>query len=147
MRNGGSEMVDYNYTLIVSQYRWSRHQFIVKLKQDFLEKAKAFAMELMTYKRGKEEAPWRKPVEESLGDLTYHKEDTIYPRYNINDAGDIYFINSNRCNSLKNEILEYAEKSRRDAQGYKPKGMAEDIYEHHGFIEVSEILKKYFEIA
>jgi hypothetical protein len=140
-------MAEYNYTLIVSQYRWSRHQFIVKPKQDFLEKAKAFAIELMTYKRGEDEAPWRKPVEESLGDLTYHKEDMIYPRYNINDAGDIYFINSKHCNSLKNEAIEYAEKSRQDAKGYKPKGMAEDIQERHNFMKVKEILEKYFEIA
>jgi hypothetical protein len=140
-------MRDYNYTLIVSQYRWSRHQFIVKCKPDFLEKAKAFATELMACKRGIEDAPWRKPIAESLGDLTYHKDDMIYPRYNINDAGDIYFINSNYCNSLKNEILEYAEHSRREAQGYKPKGMAEDIQEHHNFMKVKEILEKYFEMA
>jgi hypothetical protein len=140
-------MSDYKFTLIISQYRWSRHSFIVKHCPDFLEKAKAFAVELITYKRGENNNGWNKPPEENLGDLTYHKEDKIYPRYNINDAGDIYFINSAYANYLKDIAIEYAEVSKRESKGYKPKGYEEDVAKSHNFRTVKEILEKHFEIV
>jgi hypothetical protein len=140
-------MGDFNFTLIISQYRWSRHSFIVKFEDNFLEKAKAFATELMTYKRGKNNNGWAKPPEENLGDLTYHKDDKIYPRYNVNDAGDIYFINTKYANYCKDVAFEYAETSRRETVGYKPKALIDDISTHHNYNKVKEILEKHFEIA
>jgi hypothetical protein len=139
-------MSEYKYTLIISQYRWSRHQFIVEFEPDFLNRAKAFAAELIKYKRG-DPQEWHKPIQDSLSDLTYHKEDKVYGRYNINDIGDIYFINSSHCNSLKNEAIAYAETSLIESRGYKKKAMVEDIQKHHNFMIVKEILEKYFAIA
>jgi hypothetical protein len=139
--------MDYKYTVIISQYRWSRHIYIVKFEENFLEKAKMFATELMAYKRGENNNNWRKPPEESLGDLTYHSTDKIIGRYNINDAGDIYFINSACANRCKDIAIEYWEVSNYESRGYKPKALMEDIRQNHNKTVVEKILEKHFEIA
>jgi hypothetical protein len=136
-------MEGFNFTLLVSQYRWSRHSFLVKHDPEtFLEKAKAFTAELEAYKRDS-----KCMTEIRYGDLTYKSTAEISGRYNVNDYGDIYFISSRCANSLVNEAISYYETSRRESAGYKPKALIEDIERHHNKLEVMEILKKHFEIV
>jgi hypothetical protein len=117
--------------------------FIVKIGEDFIEKARAFAAELMSYKR----AEWcsRKLY---LGDLDpeYCKQE-IRARYNINDSGDIYFINSKFANYCMWTSWEYKECSRREAAGFKKKDVLRDIREHHNYDKIHGIVEKYFKIA
>lgn len=140
-------MDSFKYMVIISQYRWSRHCYIVEFETDFLEKAKQFAVELMTYKRGENNNDWRKLPSENLGDLTYNSPEKIYGRYNINDAGDIYFINTQSVNRCKDICLEYYEVSKYESKGYKPKALEEDIRNHHNETVVRRILEKYFKLA
>lgn len=140
-------MGEFNYTLIVSQYYHSRHSFIVKHDSNtFIENAKKFASELMVHKRG-EPQEWHRPIEESLGDLTYRPESEIRRRYNINDSGDIYFISSKYANYCKDAAIEYSEDSRRETVGFKQKKVLDAISQHHAYAKVKEIVEKYFEIA
>jgi len=136
-------MSDYKYTLIVSQYRHSRHMFLVKHNPEtFLESAKNFTAELEKYKRNED---FERDID--LGDLVYHKEDVIHSRYNINDFGDIYFINAEYANGLMHDAIEYHEASRRESVGFKKKGVTESIEKHHSLWKVKEILLRHFEIA
>ena len=134
---------DCKYTLIVSQYRHSRHCFIVKHdSKTFLENAKDFVTELEGYKRDED-----RNGEVNLGDLIYHTQDVIHPRYNVNDQGDIYFINGMYVNGLMHEAIAYHEVSRRESVGYKKKTSEESIVKHHNLWRVKEILQNHFEIA
>lgn len=132
----------YNYTLIISQYYHSRHMFIVKHDERFLDSAKAFATDLITYKRNKDsegEMEW--------GDLVYGNPDEIRARYNINDSGDIYFIQSQYANYCKDVAIEYRMDTLRESRGFQRKVVTEAINEHHNYRVVKEIVGKYFEIA
>ena len=138
-------MSDYKYTLIVSQYRWSRYSFIVKYEADFLDRAKNFARELITYKRSSKDM---EITDRDLGDLTYRfKEGEIRQRYSVNDWGDIYFLNYEFADDAMYEAIEYALVSRRESVGYKPKIETQSIVEHHSRNKVHEIVMKYFEIT
>lgn len=136
-------MDEFKYTLIVSQYYHSRHSFIVKHDSEtFLEKAKSFVAELEKYKRDED---CKEGVK--LGDLIYHNQNIMSPRYNVNDHGDIYFINATYVNALVHDAIEYHEVSRRESIGFKGKGVNESIGKHHDFWIVRGILEKHFEIA
>ena len=133
----------HKYTLIISQYGYSRHMYIVKfIPETFLQNAMNLATELETYKRDKDD---ERAIE--FGDLKYFKENNIASRYNVNDQGDIYFINAMYVNYLMGESIEYYDCSRRESAGFKKKSEQEAIREHHNGSKVMEILKKYFEIA
>lgn len=134
--------MDYKYSLIVSQYYHSRHMFIVHIKDDFIEKAKKFSYELMAYKRDE-----GKQKELDAGDLDYIKSDEIRRRYNINDSGDIYFIQSPYANYCMSVAIEYREDSIRESRGFQKKVITNAIEKHHNYNKVKEILEKYFEIA
>jgi len=134
----------YKYCLIVSQYYHSRHMFIVKIEDNFLENAREFAVELMEYKRSESTKGTY------LGDLgpTYSNSKTeMRSRYNINDAGDIYFMNYGCANSCMLEAFKYKEDSQRESVGFKRKDVLHAISEHHEYFKVREILTEYFEIA
>jgi len=140
-------MEEFNYTLIISQYYHSRHSYIVKHDSDtFLDTARKFAAELMEYKRG-DPQEWLRPINESLGDLIYRPDNKIRSRYNINDSGDIYFIQSKYANYCKCIAVEYADDSRREAIGFKRKEVLNKISERHNRDTVKAIVEKYFEIA
>ncbi|MGF7046346.1 hypothetical protein J2T13_000822 [Paenibacillus sp. DS2015] len=133
----------YEYTLIISQYYYSRHFFIVKHDENFIEKARAFAEELMNYKRDA-----NNEKELYLGDLDpRYVGNEIRPRYNINDCGDIYFLQANYANKLMGESWQYKNDSRRERQGFQKKAVTESIDKHHCENKVFEIVKKHFEIA
>lgn len=136
-------MADYKYTLIVSQYDYSRHMYIVKHDpKTFIQNAKNFATELEKYKRDEDDK--RDIV---FGDLAYFDQEVFSSRYNINDQGDIYFINACYANYLIGEAIEYYEQSRRESAGFKKKTAKEAILKHHNGLEVKKILRKYFEIV
>jgi hypothetical protein len=108
-----------------------------------MERAEAFAVELMTYKRG-EEAVGR-PFD--LGDLEYGDPDQIRGRYNINDSGDIYFMNYLWANRCMWEAFRYRDDSLRESRGYQSKKVVDGITDHHEYNRVKEIVEKHFVIA
>ena len=137
------ESVDYKYTVIISQYYHSRHAFIVKFDADkFKEQAKKVVAELEQYKR---DSDYKKDI--NFGDLTYRETDEIYSRYNINDYGDIYFLNCPTVNKCSQIVSEYREDSIRESKGYKKKTVINAIEEHHNYSQVRRIIDKYFEVA
>jgi hypothetical protein len=119
--------------------------FIVKHDEKFLENAKEFAVELMGYKRGDDYHKDNK----YLGDFDpkYCKQDEIRSRYNINDRGDIYFIQSEYRNYCKDVANEYYETSLRESRGYQRKAVKEALSKNHDYRKVKEIVEKHFEIA
>lgn len=133
----------YKYTLIISQYYHSRHMFIVQHTEDFIERAKKFAYELMEYKRDED---YKRELR--AGDLDYIKDSEVRQRYNINDSGDIYLIQSNYVNYLMNVANEYHETTVLESRerGSKSKRVMNEIAEHHQYTLVKEIVEKYFEI-
>lgn len=145
---GEEKQPDWKYTLIVSQYYYSRHSFIVRFEPDFLDRAKKFVEELISYKRNSEkDYSHSDETFGKLGDLSYAKSDKVRHRYNINDAGDIYFMNYEYANRAMCEAVEYAITSERESKGYKRKQIQDDISNHHSYRAVCEIVQKYFEIA
>lgn len=134
----------FKYTLIVSQYYYSRHYFIVNHTADFIERARKFAVELMQYKR---DAGNTKGI--YLGDLDpeYSDNKAIRVRYNINDSGDIYFLQSDSINGLAASMCSYQEVSRRESRGFQSKKVITEISEHHDVYRIEEIVSKYFELA
>lgn len=131
----------YKYTLIISQFYYSRHFFIIKHDENFIENAKKFAIDLIEYKRCEETD--RPPY---IGDLEYATEQ-IRPRYNINDQGDIYFLQSNYANFCMGESWTYQRDSMRESRGFQSKAVLNRISNHHDLGRVMSIVKKYFEIA
>lgn len=134
--------MNFKYTLLVSQYYHSRHMFIVEHKEDFLGQAKKCATELIEHKREKDFEH-----EISLGDLTYFQEDTIRSRYNINDQGDIYFIQGDSIQSLIGDVLNYHETSVNQSSRRIKKAVLNDIAEHHRLSEITKIVEKHFDVA
>ena len=131
------------YCLIISQYYHSRHSFIVRLKKDFITQARGLVKELEEYKRENNDREYR------YGDLeNTDNEGKIRFRYNVNDEGDIYFINSKFANRLKDFAVEYGVQSYKEAhRGYIAKRILEKVSIHHNFDKVYEIVNKYFEIV
>lgn len=115
-------MKKYNYCLIISQYYHSRHSFIVEFPEDFITKCKAFIVDLETYKR------INKAVKYRFGDFGYDTGEVINRRYNVNDAGDIYFINSNSINELMGVAEDYFLTSYKESRPYQRKEIINNIY-------------------
>ena len=136
-------MKGYKYTVIISQYYHSRHSIIVEFNNDeFIEQAKALVRDLEGYKRRDNAKPY------NYADIGYHKfGDDIKRRYNINDEGDIYFINSKFANYCKDIAVEFAMDSRREKVGFKRKQVLEDIGKHHRENHIVAIIKRHFTIA
>lgn len=134
---------EYKYSLIISQYYYSRHMFIIHHPENFLEQARAFTKELVEYKRT------HLNRQDYLGDLDPKWTDgyKIKPRYNVNDEGDIYFIQGDYVNYLAGESRRYKEDSIRESRGFQKKAVTDAISKHHSYDKVKEILEKYFTIA
>jgi hypothetical protein len=133
--------VRYKYTLIISQFYYSRHYFIVKHDKHFMENAKKFALELMKHKRFIDTER-----EFYIGDLEAESK-KIRQRYNINDQGDIYFIQSYYANYCMTVTWMYLEDTRRESRGFQKKAVVERISKHHSYIDVKKIVEKHFKIA
>ena len=139
------EINEYKYCLIVSQYYHSYHTFIVKITDDFITKAKNLTTEILKYK-GIEEIDIEKV--NYLGDLDSKEQDKLARRYNINSCvGDIYFINSQYANYLKDVNEEYSLREYKETKRYIRKEIIEKIEKYHNYKEVKSIVEKYFEIV
>jgi hypothetical protein len=135
--------VSYKHTLIISQFYYSRHFFIVKHDENFIENAREFALELVAHKRS-----FETDRELYIGDLDpKYSKGEIRQRYNVNDQGDIYFLQSDYANFLMGESWSYKEDTRRESRGFQKKEVVERISKHHSYKNVKEIVEKYFEIA
>lgn len=131
-----------NYIVITSQYRWSRHSFIVKADANFYEKARRLICALESYKRQNNQA------EPCYGDLDvkYFRGIENGFRYNVNDFGDIYFECVDTINSAIEKIKYHWDANRKDSVGYKRKLLVEDVLKHHDKDVVQSIISTYFEI-
>lgn len=140
-------MDNVKYILIVSQYYYSYHCFVVSASEEnFREKALTLIERLEDYKRG----------EENKRDYHYGSErETAYrcidSRWNVNDVGDIYFI---PCQSMFG-VMKHTSEYNTDfllATRYKgiPKKqrekMEDNVFLHHSFDEVKDIVGSVFEI-
>ena len=89
IRKDLSSMNDIKYVLIVSQYYYSHHCFVVSASEDgYREKALSLIEKLENYKRDDDN-------ERLYHYGTLFRENAyteISGRWNVNDAGDIYFI-------------------------------------------------------
>lgn len=140
-------MSKYLYTLIVSQYHYSHHCFVVKHDSRFVVNAISLIWDLEKHKRGveKEERPvW-------LGDFSpdwLKSDNPIRQRYNVNDkSGDIYFMQSPTANYCMEMARIYFELERDGSKGYQRVKKLEDIAKHHGYSDILEIVQRHFEIV
>lgn len=130
----------YNYTLIISQYYHSKHYFIVEFPKDFKTTFKNFIRELEEYKRSSTTKDIR------YGDVESINPDYISSRYNVNDEGDIYFINFTEINPIISIIQDYTLDSYKRSRGYIRNQIIQDINNHHSYDQVLSIVKKHFKL-
>jgi hypothetical protein len=141
-------MNDIKYVLIVSQYYYSHHCFVVSAAEDgYREKALSLIEKLEDYKRN-DERPYH------YGTLFRENAYTeISGRWNVNDAGDIYFI---PCKSVA-EALQKAEEFNSElnkTQWLKGRGLKaaqrkiieKNIDEHHLYSRISKIIGECFTV-
>ena len=141
-------MNDIKYVLIVSQYYYSHHCFVVSAEEEnYREKALSIIEKLEDYKRN-DERPYH------YGTLFRENAYTeISGRWNVNDAGDIYFI---PCKSVA-EALQKAEEFNSElnkTQWLKGRGLKaaqrkiieKNIDEHHLYSRISKIIGECFTV-
>lgn len=139
-------MNDIKYVLIVSQYYYSHHCFVVSAdEENYREKALSLIEKLEDYKRN-DERPYH------YGTLFRENAYTeISGRWNVNDAGDIYFI---PCGSVT-EALQKSEEFNSElnkTQWLKGRGLKaaqrkiieKNIDEHHLYSRISKIVGECF---
>ena len=129
------------YVVITSQYRGSYHSFIAKYKPDeFPDKARAMIKKLERYKRSQGETD--EPV--NYGDFTPEYFNAKNERFNVNDAGDIYFQLYSTVNQAVEEMLREQEHGQKfwdnDSEN------AQEISEHHKKSVVTNIVLEFFEL-
>lgn len=142
-------MENVKYILIVSQYYYSHHCFVVSASEEnFREKALTLIEKLEDYKR--DEGDKRNYSYGSDRETAYRCIDS---RWNVNDVGDIYFIpcphilaalnNAAECNSE----LQYAQ--RYNVRGVSKKRLDQiksKVSEHHRYCDIRDIVESIFEI-
>lgn len=143
-------MNDIKYVLIVSQYYYSHHCFVVSAEEEsYREKALTLIEKLEDYKRNDDdERPYH------YGTLFRENAYTkISGRWNVNDAGDIYFI---PCGSVT-EALQRAEEFNTElnkVQWFKGRGLKaaqrkvieNNIDEHHLYSRTAKIVGECFAV-
>lgn len=143
-------MNDIKYVLIVSQYYYSHHCFVVSAKEEsYREKALTLIEKLEDYKRNDDdERPYHYGT--LFLDRAYIE---ISERWNVNDAGDIYFI---PCGSVT-EVLQRAEEFNTElnkTQWLKGRGLKaaqrkvieKNIDEHHLYSRTAKIVGECFAV-
>lgn len=131
------------YVLITSQYYHSRHCFICEYNEEtFEQQGKQLIEELEKYKRESVDAR-----NIHYGDLDPKWFNKCKGRWNVNDAGDIYFELYDSVNRCMHEALDYQEISRMQSRGYQKKIITESIAKHHDYETVKEIITSHFKIA
>ncbi|MGG5461479.1 hypothetical protein [Clostridium sp. B9] len=139
-------MSEYKYTLIVSQLYHSYHMFLVKFDEDnYFGQMRSLTKKLCEYKRGNDEYYKEKSLE--CGDPFYFKQEEPRFRYNVNDAGDIYFLNFTSINHALDTVKKYFDDERRGSQGYKSKAILEELSMCHNKDKILEIIESIYEIA
>lgn len=140
-------MSEYKYTLIISQYYHSYNMFLVKFDENrYYDQMREFTKKLCEYKRGNCE--WYKDKSLEVGDCFYYeKQEEPRFRYNVNDSGDIYFLNFRNASSALYDMKKYFEEEKRASQGYKRKAVLEEISKYHSENKIFEIVKSIYEIA
>ena len=131
-----------NCLLIISQYRWSRHYFIVKRDEDneiLYRKCRTLVAMLEDYKRPTLDMPYR------YGDIDPKYFNDLKYQRNVNDHGDIYFIPCASVNTALYEMRYYQNCDRRESVGCKKKELIKDIADHHNAKEIQEIVESVFE--
>lgn len=142
-------MNDIKYVLIVSQYYYSHHCFVVSAtEENYRKKALSLIEKLEDYKRNDDdERPYHYG---SFRDNAYTK---ISERWNVNDAGDIYFI---PCGSVT-EALQRAEEFNselnkmqwlkgRNLKAAQRKVIEKNIDKHHLYSRISKIVGECFAV-
>ncbi len=142
-------MNDIKYVLIVSQYYYSHHCFVVSVKEEsYREKALTLIEKLEDYKRDDDdERPYH------YGSSREKAYTEISGRWNVNDAGDIYFI---PCGSVT-EALQRAEEFNSElnkTQWLKGRGLKaaqrkvieKNIDEHHLYSRTAKIVSECFAV-
>lgn len=142
-------MNDIKYVLIVSQYYYSHHCFVVSAKEEnYREKALTLIEKLEDYKRNDDdERPYH------YGSSRENAYTKISGRWNVNDAGDIYFI---PCKSVT-EALQRAEEFNTElnkTQWFKGRGLKaaqrkvieQNIDEHHLYSRTAKIVDECFAV-
>ncbi|WP_419867405.1 hypothetical protein [Clostridium perfringens] len=140
-------MSEYKYTLIVSQFYHSYHAFVVKFDEDkYFEQMRRLTPKLCQYKRGNDEYFSNKSLE--CGDpYSRKKEKEPCFRYNVNDYGDIYFLNFVSVNDALDAAKKYFDYERTASRGYKRKSIQEEISKYHNKDKILEIIESIYEIA
>lgn len=68
-------------------------------------------------------------------------------RYNVNDYGDIYFLNFVSVNDALDAAKKYFDDERTASRGYKRKSIQEEISKCHDKNKILEIIESIYEIA
>ena len=133
-------MADYKYSLVISQYYHSRHSFIVEYPNNFINTCEKFLEDIEDYKRGNRKQPYQ------YGDFGYRTTDKVFQRYNVNDEGDIYVINSCSINHLVGFVKKYSLDTYKETRQYIKKNILQEINEHHDYDKIQQIVDKHFNI-
>ena len=142
-------MENVKYILIVSQYYYSHHCFVVSANEEnFREKALTLIEKLEDYKRS----------DDGQREYKYGSErETAYrcigSRWNVNDVGDIYFIPCPHILAALNNAAEYNSELQY-AQKYNVRNMPKKRlaqieakgFEHHRYSDIRETVESIFEI-
>ena len=140
-------MENVKYILIVSQYYYSHHCFVVSAaEENFREKALTLIEKLEDYKRdndNKRDYSYGYPRDKAYTDISV--------RWNVNDQGDIYFM---PCSSILGAMEQAAEyhstvKFDHNFKGVPKKQcdkMETEIFLHHSFDKVKNIVGSVFNI-
>lgn len=140
-------MNDIKYVLIVSQYYYSHHCFVVSVdEENYREKALSLIEKLEDYKRNDDdERPYH------YGATRENAYTEISGRWNVNDAGDIYFI---PCKSVT-EALQKSDNSElnktqwlkgRELKAAQRKIIEKNIDKHHLYSRISKIIGECFTV-
>lgn len=142
-------MENVKYILIVSQYYYSHHCFVVSANEEnFREKALTLIEKLEDCKRSDDDQ--REYKYGSERETAYRCIDS---RWNVNDVGDIYFIPCPHILAALNNAAEYNSELQY-AQKYNVRNMPKKrlaqieakVSEHHRYSDIRDIVESIFEI-
>lgn len=142
-------MNDIKYVLIVSQYYYSHHCFVISAEEEsYREKALTLIEKLEDYKRDDDDER-----QYHYGSPRENAYTEISGRWNVNDAGDIYFI---PCKSVT-EALQKSEEFNlelnrkqwlkgRSLTAAQRKVIEKNIDEHHLYSRTAKIIGECFAV-
>ncbi|MEZ3454898.1 MAG: hypothetical protein K1W17_11125 [Oscillospiraceae bacterium] len=142
-------MDNVKYILIISQYYYSHHCFVVSASEEnFREKALTLIEKLEDCKRdegNQSEYRYGYPREEAYTDISV--------RWNVNDVGDIYFIPCSSVLAALNNAAEYNSElqytKRYNVRDMSKKRLAQieaAVSKYHRYCDIRDIVKNIFEI-